>query len=152
MPAGASYWIKEDMLSDKLYNADTDHDGRIDHIYFTVKDKFLHPNHPLGWVRKITVLIDGKPVDQEDICFVIRGQWIPLKYMPTIRDIWWHMREDAALYIKSEGLIPNEIHTVDCDLFISLMVHTQNLDSTDIFSCLHCSLTSNMTVQEEVRQ
>lgn len=151
MPAGTSYWIKEGMLAREIYNADVDGDGQIDHICFKLKDKFLHPNHPIGWVRKIAVAIDGKPVPLECICFVLRGQWVPIKYMPTIRDIWWHMLEDAYIYIQSNGLENGHIAHVQCDIDISLLVHTQNLDRHGVFPCLHCSLEEDMSVQKELQ-
>lgn len=151
MPAGTSYWIQEGMLAREIYNADVDGDGRIDHVFFKLKDKFLHPNHPIGWVKKIGVCIDGEMIDPERICFVLRGQWIPLKYMPTIRDIWWHMLEDACIYIRSNGLEDGRVVHVRCDIDISLLVHTQNLDSNGIFPCLHCSLDEDMSVQKELQ-
>ena len=151
MPAGSSYWVKEGMLKSQIYNADVNQDGTVDHVCFTVTDKFLHPNHPIGWVRRIEVAIDGQPIDQDRIFFVLRGQWVPLKYMPTIRDIWWHMLEDAWLYIKSDALETGSTHEVECKLDISLLVHTENLDKPELFPCLHCELKETMITQEEVR-
>lgn len=151
MPAGSSYWVEEGMLNKKIYNAAANGDGKVDYVCFPVTNKFLHPNHPIGWVRKMEVYIDGQHIDTDDICFVLRDQWIPLKYMPTIRDIWWHMLEEGWIYIKSDALPSGSTHSVNCNIDISLLVHTENLDRTGIFPCLHCSLTEEMTVQEEVR-
>ena len=151
MPAGARYWISEGMLNERIYNSDTNGDGKVDHICFSVNNKFLHPNHPIGWVRGIDVWIDGEKIDIDRICFVLRGQWIPLRYMRTIRDIWWKAIEDAWIYIDSDGIEPGSAHDVACTLHISLMVHNENIDWKDDYNCLHCELAEKMIVQEEVR-
>lgn len=149
MPAGSTYWVEEGMLDAKLYNVDTNSNGCIDYICFSVTDKFLHPNHPIGWIKRIAIQLDGAVVPQENIYFVIRDQWIPVVYVPTIRDIWWHMLEKAQIYIKSSGLLPGSTHDIKVEIDISLMVHTENLDRNDLFKCLHCSLTGELITQEE---
>ena len=150
MPAGSSYWVPEGMLDAKLFNADIDRDGKIDHICFSISNKFLHPNHPIGWVRNLTVLIDDAEIDPEQIFFVIRKQWIPLKYVPTIRDIWWHMLEKAEIYIKSDGYPVGSEHDLACKIDISLLVHTENLDRNNLFPCLHCELNEHFYTQEDI--
>lgn len=147
MPAGARYWISEGMLDKKIYNADLDGDGATDHICFSINNKFLHPNHPIGWVRAIDVRVDGKPVDADRVCFVIRGQWIPIRYMKTIRDIWWNAAEDAWIYIASAGFAEGSTHDVHCDLKVSLMVHNENIDRDDRYPCLDCRLQETMITQ-----
>lgn len=147
MPAGSKYWISEGMLEQRIYNADVDGDGKIDHICFSINNRFLHPNHPIGWIRAIDVRINGEAVDMDKICFVIRGQWIPLRYMKTIRDIWWNAAEDAWIYIESSGLAEGTAHDVHCDLKVSLMVHNENIDCGDKYACLDCHLQETMITQ-----
>ena len=148
MPAGSKYWISEGMLGTEIYNVDNDHDGCIDHVRFSLKNKFLHPNHPLGWIRKITVVIDGQEMDPENTCFVLRDQFIPLKYVPTIRDIWWGGTETAWIHAKSCGLRAGEEHRVQCTMEVSLMVHNKNIDRKDEYGRLICELEEKMRVSE----
>lgn len=149
MPAGSKYWISEGMLGKQITNIDFDGDGIIDHVSFSVTNKFLHPNHPLGWVRKITVSIDGVVVDDEAACFVLREQWIPLKYVPTIRDIWWNATESARIVVPSERLETGSTHNIKCNLDVSLMVHDKNIDRYDKYSRLYCELEENMVALED---
>ena len=51
------------MISNKLQNVDIDGDGKIDHFYFSIWNQFLHAKHPLGWIRKLKVLIDGEDIN-----------------------------------------------------------------------------------------
>lgn len=148
MPAGTSYWVKQGMLQQDLYAVDVDGDGIRDHVYFTVRNQFLHPNHPLGWVRHIGVTLDSISVPDENIFFVLRGQWVPLSLMPQIRDIWWHMMEEARLYLRMPSPGAGR-HRLGCSLEISLHVHTENVDTEDIWPRLVCRLENEMELKEE---
>ena len=88
-------------------------------------------------------------MDRDAIYFVIRGQWIPLRCMVTIRDIWWHTLEKAEIYVKRAALLPGT-HLVKCTIDMSLHVHTENLDPDNIFPCLQCKLKEEMKLCEEV--
>ena len=104
MPAGSAYCIEEGMITGALRNVDLDGDGVTDHLCFRLRNQFLHPDHPLGWIRRLTVAVDGVAACPSDLHFVLRGQWIAVEHMPTISDIWWHMREVAEVYMRSKGV------------------------------------------------
>ena len=144
MPAGKDYWIKEGMISKELKNVDIDGDGKVDHFCFSVWNQFLHAKHPLGWIRRLVVKIDGKDIAPHRIFFVLRDQWIGAKQMPTITDIWWMLREEAEIYIKQDdGIIPGT-HNVECTMEISLLTNTRTVDRQDIWPRLTLNLQSEM--------
>ena len=147
MPAGTSYWIEEGMLDHELRNTDLNKDGQVDHVCFTVRNQFLHPNHPLGWIRKLTVEIDGEDIPADQMYFVVRGQWISVEHMPTIRDIWWNMMEEAQICIKHRGLRTDKCF-VTCSFEISLLMHASLLDLNDLWPRLTLHLTADMDVKE----
>ena len=149
MPAGSGYWIEEGMLSNTIRNRDEDQDGKVDHVCFTVRNQFLHPNHPLGWIRKLDVKLDGQAIPPKRTYFVLRGQWINVACMPTITDIWWYMREEAHIYVESEGLEPGQLHLVACAFEISLFLHSPIVDRENIWPRLALELSSEMMVQDE---
>lgn len=147
MPAGSKFWIEEGMLSDTIRNVDVNGDDKVDFVCFTVRNQFLHPNHPLGWIRKLTVTIDGKEVPEDEVYFVVRGQWVNARHVPTITDIYWYMREEAAIYVQSTGVKAGK-HRVTCSLSICLFTHalidTKILDPEGMFPRLTATLSGEM--------
>ena len=113
MPLGTEFYIKEGMLSNELINVDTNNDGMFDHFYFSIRNQKLHAKQPLGNIRKLTVSIDGEEIEPNRIYFVIRDQWICVEQMPTIKDIWWMLREEAQIYVKQDGGINPGVHNVE---------------------------------------
>lgn len=77
----------------------------------------------IGLDRGLTVAVDGEDVPTKMMGFVLRGQWIAVEKLPTIADIWWHMREMAEIYVQSRGLGAGR-HRIDVDFDVSLFVHT----------------------------
>ncbi len=144
MPAGKDYWIKEGMISKELKNVDIDGDGKVDHFCFSVWNQFLHAKHPVGWIRRLTIQIDGKDIAPDRIFFVLRGQWIGIKQMPTITDIWWMLREEAEIHIKQDNGIISGTHNVECTMEISLHTNTRTVDRQDTYSRLTLNLQSEM--------
>lgn len=143
MPAGSTYWIREGMLDGKLENVDLDHDGVVDHVCFSIRNQFMHPNHPLGWIRDFRVCIDGAEMPREEVCFVVRDQWVGTAEMRTITDIWWHMREKATIYVGSGELAPGK-HRVECSISISLHVNTPTIDREDLWPWLTLDLSADL--------
>lgn len=143
MPAGTSYIIPEGMLGPALQNVDVDGDGIVDHVRFTLRNQFLHPNHPLGWIRRLTVAVDGEVVAPTDMFFVVRGQWIGVAHLPTIADIWWQMREEAEVYIRHPG-IASGAHSVDVGFDVSMYGHTPSVDRENRYPVLHQALSGEM--------
>lgn len=58
-------------------------DEENDYGCFEIKSYFIHSVHPLGFFRKLEVSVDDEKVDVDNIFFVVRGNWIPARYMPT---------------------------------------------------------------------
>jgi len=146
MPAGASLCIPEGMLGTVLHNVDVDRDGRVDHVRFTIRNQFLHPDHPLGWIRRLTVAVDGTPADPSDVFVVLRGQWIGAAQIPTIREIWWEMRELAEVHIRHDGGLPAGRHRVEVGFDVSLYAHTPGIDDADRYPRLHQTLAAEMEI------
>ena len=144
MPAGKNYWIEEGMISKELKSVDIDKKGKVDYFYFSVWNQFLHAKHPLGWIRKLTVRIDGEEISPNRIFFVLRDQWIGIEQMPTISDIWWMLREEAKIYIKQDDEIISGTHNVECNMEISLNTNTRTIDKNDIYPRLVLDLKSKM--------
>lgn len=143
MPAGTAYCIPQGMLGSTIENVDVDNDGVVDHFRFEIRNQFLHPEHPLGWIRSLTISLDGTELQREAIGFVLRGQWIAVEKLPTISDIWWHMREIAEVYVRSSGLAAGR-HRIDVDFNVSLFVHTPSIDRHGRWPTLRQHLTTEM--------
>ena len=144
MPAGNTYWIQEGMISKELRNMDIDGDGKVDHYCFSVWNQFLHAKHPLGWIRNVSVCIDGEEIPTHRIFFVLRDQWIGIEQMPTISDIWWMLREEAEIYIRQDDGIVSGKHDVECTMEISTLTNTRIVDKNDLYPRLILKLQSQM--------
>jgi hypothetical protein len=144
MPAGKASCISEGMLGG-LENVDVDKDGTTDHYRFSIRNQFLHPNHPLGWIRQFGVAVDGQAVPSNSIQFVVRNQWIAAEKLPTIADIWWSMREIAEIYVPSIGLEPGS-HRVEVSFDISLFAQTSSLDRENKRATLRQTVTDTLEV------
>ena len=145
MPAGTSYWIKEGMISKKLKNVDINKDGKFDHFYFSIWNQILHAKHPLGYIRKLTLKIDGEDIEPNRIFFVLRDQWICIEQIQTISDIWWMLREEAQIYVKQKGGINPGFHNIECIMETSLLMNTRTIDRHDAWPKLTLSLQSDMS-------
>ena len=126
MPAGTSYLFKEGMLSDSICKK-ADEEGRA-YYEIGVKNQFLHAVHPIGWFKKLEVEIDGKEVAQENIWFVIRGQWFAAEKMYTISEVFWNLMEEAQICIYLPELLKTGTHHVKCTFIMSMLEDTQVLD------------------------
>jgi hypothetical protein len=146
MPAGTMNCIPEGMLGQVMENVDVDGDTTIDHYRFSIRNQFLHPDHPLGWIRKLTVAVDGQTIAPSDMYFVVRGQWIGVGQLPTIADIWWQMREIADVYVRSPGIAAGR-HQVEVGFDVSLYAHTPSIDTNNEYPTLHQTLSAEMEVQ-----
>ncbi len=131
MPAGSAFLIKEGMLSKAIRNVDRDNDGVAEYYMLTIRNQILHAVHPLGWIRKLILHVDGRPVPTESVFFVVRGQWICLEHMPTIKDIFWRIGETALIYVKQQGGISKGKHDVECIITASTLEDTSILDERD---------------------
>jgi hypothetical protein len=144
MPAGKNFWIEEGMISKELKNVDINKDGKVDYFCFSVWNQFLHANHPLGWIRRLTVRIDGEEISPHRIFFVLRDQWIGIEQISMISDIWWMLREEAKIYVKQDDEKICGTHNVECIIEISLHTNTRTIDRYDIYPRLVLNLQSEM--------
>lgn len=149
MPAGASFLMQEEMFSDKLVNVDLNQDGEKDYFYLTLRNHILHSTHPLGWFRKLIIKVDHEEIPNGDIYFVLRGQWICLEQMPTIREIFWYIDEEARIYIKRKGGIESGNHIVEITFIASTLEETRVLDTKGFWPMRKEIAKLNLTVEED---
>lgn len=149
MPVGKTYWVEKGMLSTVLENVDQDGDGRADHVRFWVKSSFIHAVHPLGFIRKIRVELDGRQAALDDIFFVLRGNWIPARYVPTICDIWWNLGEKAYLYVSCPGGMPAGEHELRLDMEFSTLFNTRTVDHEDLTHHMPMTLRGKLLTPAE---
>jgi hypothetical protein len=125
MPAGTSYLFKEGMLSSKLnfFNED----GK-EYYGFTVKNHFLHAVHPVGWIKKLDVEINGTSIDADHVFFVLRGQWFLSSKMRTINEVFWNIREEAQVFFETPRPLAPGQYQVRCAFITSMLEDTQVLD------------------------
>ena len=144
MPVGSGFYVKEGMISNELINVDTDKDGKFDHFYFSIWNQKLHAKQPLGNMRKLVLSIDKETIEAERIFFVIRDQWICVEQMPTIKDIWLMLKEEAHIYVKQDGGIEPGIHNVDITIENQILMYTRHIDSKDIRPRVTLNLQAKM--------
>ena len=135
MPAGSTYCIAEGMLRGPLQNVCSADAMGGNYVAFDIGNQFLHPNHPLGWIRKLEVEIDGEAASAAGSFFVLRRQWFLLSHLRTITDVWWHMGETATLHLSRPPVAPGP-HFVACRFFVSLFVNTPQIDLDDLWPSL----------------
>lgn len=126
MPAGTSYLFKEGMLSDRICKK-ADEEGRA-YYEIGIKNQFLHAVHPIGWFKKLEVEIDGDEVTQENIWFVIRGQWFAAEKMYTVSEVFWNLMEEAQICVYPTEPLTAGKHHVKCTFIMSMLEDTQVLD------------------------
>lgn len=123
MPAGTSYTFKEGMLSSIIERTE-------DKAYYKirVKNQFLHAIHPVGWIKKLQLQVDEKQIKEEDIYFVIRGQWFHAPKMNTITEVYWKLSEEAEICFKLEEELSVSEHYVKCTFCASMLEDPRVLD------------------------
>lgn len=127
MPAGTSYTFKEGMLSSKIKEISLPEENKK-YYKLEIKNQFLHAVHPIGWIKKLEVEIDGQLMEQGDIYFVLRGQWFTADKMYTIREVFWNLSEAAEVCILSRSSLNSGQHYVKCTFTMSMLEDTQVLD------------------------
>ncbi len=143
MPAGSNYCIAEGMIQGPLRNIDLDGDGAVDHVAFFCRNQFLHPNHPLGWIRKLTIAVDGETLPVDRTVFGLRGQKFAMELLPSITDVWWNMGERASLFVRMPPLATGSYRVV-CSFDVSLFVHTPNVDVDDLWPTLRQDVSAEL--------
>lgn len=148
MPAGSIYWIEKGLMRTELINTKHMHlDEENDYGCFEIKSYFIHSVHPLGFFRKLEVSVDDEKVDVDNIFFVVRGNWIPARYMPTISDIWWNQSESAYIYLKKPGGFSKGTHKVELFMSLQSLFNTKTLDTKNISVPMPMHLTQKMVTK-----
>ncbi|MDQ0468252.1 C-glycoside deglycosidase beta subunit domain-containing protein [Labrys wisconsinensis] len=142
MPAGSTYCIARGMLRGPIRNVRSADAEGGNYVAFDIGNQFLHPNHPLGWIRRLEIDIDGETVPAVGSFFVLRRQWFPLTHLRTITDVWWHMGETATLNLSRPPIAPGR-RVIACRFFVSLFVNTPKIDLDDLWP----SLTQNISAE-----
>jgi len=127
MPAGTSYTFKKGMLSPVIRKHAAENGENI-YYEIVVKNQFLHAVHPIGWIKKLKVEIDGNEVEQRDIWFVLRGQWFAARKMYTISEVFWNLSEEAQICFEMPDFLSDGKHEVKCTFIMSVLEDTQVLD------------------------
>ena len=146
MPAGSSFMIPEGMLLDKINIAKLNGESFYS---ISIKNKLLHAVHPLGWLCEINLTIDGTLIPKEDVFFEIRGQWISLAQMHTIKDIYWYIMEEARLNFRYKPELAPGAHKVECKLTASTLEVATQLDPEKKWPRRHQTLTQTAYLEKE---
>ena len=125
MPAGTSYTFKEGMLSNQIERA-LPEEGEFYKI--KVRNQFLHAIHPVGCIKKLEITVDEEEIREDEIYFVLRGQWFIATKMHTIQEVFWHLSETAEIYFKPQRKLTPGKHYVKCTFKASVLEDTQVLD------------------------
>ena len=127
MPAGTSYTFKDGMLSEKIVKC-TNTQTKETYYRIGIKNQFLHAVHPIGWIKKLEIELDGEAVEEKNIYFVLRGQWFAASKMYTISEVFWNLCEEAQVYFDPGKEISGGKHHVKCTFTMSMLEDTQVLD------------------------
>jgi hypothetical protein len=144
VPIGSVNWIEEGMLGTELTRVHRD--GDVAGFAFTLRNQFFHGSHPLGWIRRLAVDVDGRTMAPESVRFVLREQSIPSPLIPQIADIWWQPTEVATIVVHQPGGLAPGQHIVGCELAMSTFFFTHVIDRWDVYPSSHLRLEASMPV------
>lgn len=130
MPAGTSYTVKEGMLFSEITKAPKE-EG--DFYEVTVKNQFLHAVHPVGWIKKLQIIVDEKEIEEEDIYFVLRGQWFHAPKMHSITENFWKLSEPAKICFRLKDKLTAGNHNVKCIFNASMLEDPRILDKKGLW-------------------
>lgn len=148
MPVGRTYWVEKNMFGTLLENVRSLKNGEIEYMRFSIRCSFIHSVHPLGFIRALSVSLDGKQLDADDLYFVLRKNWIPVRCISTISDIWWNIGETAHIYIRKPGGAGVGRHDLSCTMTISTLFDTRTVDHTGIGHTISMTHHAAMTTAE----
>lgn len=142
MPIGTVDWVADGMMSSDIIET-ANEPGRYE---LPIRNQFFHGSHPLGWVRSLSLTIDGRPIEVEQMDFVIRSQAVPVPLMPTIRDIWWQPREIAHLRFRSDRPLSTGLHDVEAVFNVSTFFFTPEIDTDDQYPTMTLRLAASLAI------
>ncbi len=148
MPAGTKFLIEEGALGVQLKNVSVENPQGYDYFCFDLKNTQLHAVHPLGWIRRLILRVDGEEIPQDRFFFVLRGQWIRADHLPDIVDIFWYLCEPAQIYVRRDGGLQAGVHRVACTFFASRLEETLILDTRGIWPLREQTVEQDMTLAE----
>ena len=133
MPAGTSYLFKEGMLSSRIKKKEFPYNDRKEYYAIEVKNHFLHAVHPLAWIKRIKIEIDGNEISNEKSKFVLRDQWFQIENMRTITEVYWNLAEKAEICIPQSEKLSLGRHQVKLTFYMSMLEDTQIMDTKDLW-------------------
>ncbi len=72
---------------------------------------------PLSCVEKVTLALDGRPVDPGKIRFGINGHEFKLEELDELVEEFWFVQDAAVLYVLQPGAVAKgETHTIEAEI------------------------------------
>ena len=106
------------MLPNKtLRNVDVDGDGKVDGYQFDIANPF-YTGEPVSSITDVILVIDGERIGSDKMSFVLRGQRIGIKDVPTLYELLWGFGEVASIYVAKPGGLKKGSHKVECTLLL----------------------------------
>jgi hypothetical protein len=75
---------------------------------------------PLASVTGVRVVVDGEPVDADDVTFGVNGRRYRLDELPPRHDEWWYVTDGAEIRVRRAGGLGEGAHEVDLTLGIHI--------------------------------
>ena len=146
MPIGSVNCIREGMLGDELVNITPSAGGSQPIGYrIALRNQFFHGAHPLGWIRRLSLTMDGVTSPEQDTRFALREHVFPIEQMRQTSEIWWQPRELAYIMVRASGGAAAGPHEVSCHLEVSSFVFTPFVDRDDLYPAIAVELTRTLT-------
>ncbi len=72
---------------------------------------------PISCVEKVSLTLDGQPVDPGAICFEVNGKQFTLQEMEEGVEEFWFVQDTARVHVQDSGKIkPGEEHTIEAEI------------------------------------
>jgi hypothetical protein len=149
VPVGSVNWIEEGMLGTVLRKVISEGSDAGEGFEFDLTNQFFHGLHPLGWIRRLEVEIDGIGIPVEALTFIIRNQPIPMSLVPKISDIYWQALEPVSIRFWVPGTLSAGKHQVTCRLSVSTYIFTPDIDRNDLYPTTDLALQGELVVADQ---
>lgn len=149
MPAGTNFMIEEGMLGAGIHNVTIMEERPNDYYWFELRNQFLHGVHPVGFMRKLTLWVDGEEIPRDRCFFVLRDQWIRADHVGSIEDIFWYLAEPARIYVQKDGGLEKGEHEIALKVTASRLDQSALLDSREIWPMREQTVCAKMLLEED---
>ena len=143
MPAGSTYCIAEGMLREPLQNYPSPGAMGGNYVTFDLRNQFLHPNHPLGWIRELGIRSTVKHVRSR---IIFRAASAVVSSEPSAhhhRCLVAHGGDRDPLFEPST--VGRGRHAISCRFAVSLFVNTPKIDLDDLWPSLPQEISAELT-------